>query len=109
MLGEPWWLEAHEQPEAEIDTANYAMGDPWDEALQVYTGFRRSVTVEGFLTDWLKIEAKDLDRRAQMRVSATLRAWGWIKERREEGGIRRTYWSAPANSNQGQQNTVAAF
>jgi predicted P-loop ATPase len=109
MLGEPWWLEAHEQPEAEADTANYAMGDPWEEALQVYTGFRRTVTVEGFLTDWLKIDAKDLDRSSQMRVTATLRAWGWIKERREEGGIRRTYWSAPTNSNQGQQNTVAEF
>lgn len=109
LIGEPWWLEAHEQPEAEADTANYAMSDPWEEALQIYTDFRRSVTVEGFLTDWLKIDPKDLDRRSQMRVSATLRAWGWTKERREEGGIRRTYWTSPDNSNQGTQNTATAF
>lgn len=93
--GEIWWLTKQEEIAAEADTENYAATDPWEEGLQIFSEFRRAITVEDFLTTWLKMEPKDLDRRAQMRVSRILKSWGWKKERRLEADIRRTYWVAP--------------
>lgn len=97
--GEDWFPSKKEEMVAEADTQNYAASDPWEEPLQIFSSFRTAITVEDFLTTWLKMEPKDLDRRAQMRVSRILKSWEWRKERRFEAEIRKTYWVAPSSNN----------
>jgi predicted P-loop ATPase len=81
LANEPWWLTDEEAELSAIDTANYALTDPWEESLERYAQIHGTVVVNEFLVGQLKKDLKDIGRGEQMRVADILKAWKWKKRK----------------------------
>lgn len=99
--GESWWLSDDDQVLSEDLNQEYAMQDPWHEAVVSYVNDLHTpqVSTRQILDGCLHIDLDKQDRRTQMRVAGIMKQLGWAQERRQVGGVRERFWT-PIDDNQ---------
>lgn len=99
--GEAWWLSDNDQVLSEELNQEYAMQDPWHEAVAAYVNELHTpeVSTRQILDNCLHIDLDKQERRTQMRVAGIMKQLGWAQERRQVSGVRERVWT-PIDDNQ---------
>lgn len=77
--GERWWLDAEEQKLAERETGDREEYDVWDEILADKISMHQTMTIAKALYE-LGVPHERMDKRAQMRASASLKRLGFVQD-----------------------------
>ena len=99
--GEKWVLPDEMRQVASADASNYATSDPWEDVIFAYCTEKRKVTVAELLTNVLKLELHQMDKRSEMRVTNLLKGSGWGSGREVVHGRRVRVWKNPKFSHIG--------
>ncbi|MBF2099140.1 MAG: hypothetical protein IGQ88_12320 [Gloeomargaritaceae cyanobacterium C42_A2020_066] len=89
--GEQWWLTPDEFAQSEDANRDYQASDPWTDDIAAYVASRQSVTVKEILKA-LDVDSGQQTKAHENRIAAILKAQGWEKSRRSEGGTRQKCW-----------------
>ena len=93
--GEKWVLPEEMRQVASADASNYSFSDPWEDTIFDYCSDKHKVTVTEILTNALKLELHQMDKRVQMRVTNLLKGTGWGSSRGVVHGRRLRIWKNP--------------
>lgn len=95
--GEKWWLVPEDAAKAEQESRFDS--HPWIELISEYLIGRHEVTTNQIMQGPLGMEARELNKRAEMDVAGCLRYLGWEKQgnKRIEGRVRKVWVRASSN------------
>lgn len=101
LSGEHWGLPPEMRAIAAADAEQFAKTDPWEDVVLDFIQHEQTVTVESILSNALRIEIWQQDKRAEMRVTDILKGNSWTSSRRVVQGRRRRLWLSPSFTNKG--------
>lgn len=90
--GEKWTLPPELRQQAIEENANYALSDPWQNAISEYLQERDSVTSSEVLTNAIRLDLDKQTRGAEMRVANLIKTEGWAATREVVQGRRVRVW-----------------
>ncbi len=93
--GEDWTLPPEMRMVASADASNYSFSDPWEEVVCTYADEKKRITVTEVLTNALRLEIHQMDKRSEMRVTNILKQLGWGSSRGVVQGRRVRVWENP--------------
>jgi predicted P-loop ATPase/phage/plasmid primase-like uncharacterized protein len=77
--GEQWWLSGHAETFARVEQQKRLSSDEWTSVVVNFCEGKNEVAISQILTSALMIEAKDINRQNQNRVSTILSSIGFTK------------------------------
>jgi len=92
--GENWWLD--EGNETKLDECNsfFFQSDPWEELVYDYLrGVQTQPTTAQIMREALKLDASQMKRFGEMRVSELMRRFGYERKRISIRGKRKYVWA----------------
>lgn len=95
--GEQWWLDRTADKGRADRNAAFEESDPWEGPISGYLEGRRQVTIAEVLTNAIKIDVAQQDRRSELRAARVVRSIGWWLTRGVEAdGTRPRVYRRPA-------------
>ncbi len=95
--GECIWLDDDEvRHQAEAQQSQRMIEDVWSDAIDDWIKGRDSTTCGEILTECLFIQKVHQGKREQMRVSAILQQFGWIRRTARKNGHLQKFWERPS-------------
>ncbi|MEM9805752.1 MAG: VapE domain-containing protein [Cyanobacteria bacterium P01_D01_bin.56] len=96
--GESWTLPPELRQQAQLDNLDYAMSDPWEDAVFNYLDSHQKVTTTEILTNAIGLDLDKQTKGTQMRVANLCKANGWTTSRKVVHGKRVRFWEKPLSS-----------
>ncbi|MEM0979985.1 MAG: VapE domain-containing protein [Cyanobacteria bacterium P01_H01_bin.58] len=97
--GEAWTLPPELRQQAQLDNMDYAMSDPWEDAVFDYLDSHQRVTTTEILTNAIGLDLDKQTKGTQMRVANLCKSNGWRSSREVVHGKRTRIWEKPFSSN----------
>lgn len=97
QAGEPWWLTAAEEQQAQDLAKDYLTTDPWQSRIEAHLIEWRltTVTTNEILNNCFEIDPSQQNRGHQMRVAECLKRLGWQSAQKKYQGKRQRVWVKP--------------
>lgn len=91
---EIWWLTAEEEVIAKLEQRDRYEEDAWQEIIERFLEYKRSVTINQILSECLEIP-KERWNFHKKKVAAILQVLNWSKRRAQVEGERSYYYESP--------------
>lgn len=95
LSGEHWGLPAELRAAAIEDAEQFANTDAWEEPVLNYVEGLESVTVGKILSNAIRLDLGQQDKRSEMRVADILKGHGWRSGRKVVLGKKLRIWLSP--------------
>lgn len=96
LSGEHWGLPASMRAEAAADAEQFANTDTWEGPVLNFVEGLQSVTAEIILSNAIRLDLAQQDKRSEMRVTDILKANGWRSGRKVVLGKKLRIWLSPS-------------
>jgi predicted P-loop ATPase len=93
--GETWWLDGRHETDLKKVSEDFKETDPWQPMVEEWLIARNELSVPEIMSNALDLDANQMTKFSQMRVSDILRDLGWRRKRISKNNKRVYLWIRP--------------